>query len=294
MIKGITNKDVQALIKIYEEAEKEIINKIAKADFLNRGEKEKTLKQIQNILSSLYSPTQKFITSKSKKEYQSGIQEVQQSLAKLNLKGSFNLINPKAAQFVMENLKDIQDGALSDIKLTLSNSYLNIQNSLNLVIKNVKNSLASDVANNLVSKIAKGQILGNPRKEISRQLAMYLDDQGITAFHYTTKNGDKRKLSLPAYVEGLTRSTLINSRASAVVQQCLEMGHDLVKIDKHLNESPMCSKWGGKILSISGNTPGYPTLSEGLFNGDYKRGGIFHRFCRHSLTVYIPTDIRFD
>lgn len=290
----IDSSDVQDLVKIYENAENSIIEEIKNTqDVLKIANKNKMLKQIQNILTDLYTPTSDFITSKSKKEYQSGIQEVQEALGKVDLKGTFQLVNPNASKFVMLSIQEIQDGALADVKLTLSNSFLNIQNTLNLVTRNVKNNLASDTANGLVNKIAQGQILGNPRKEISKQLAAIIKDRGITSFTYATKNGE-RNLSLTAYAEGLTRSTLINSRASAVVQQCLEMGHDLIKVDHHANESRMCAKWSGQIFSISGNTTGYTKLSDALFSGDYKKGGLLHRYCRHSFTVYIPTKIKFN
>jgi len=293
MIEGITEKDIQALIKIYEDAEREIVAEIQDADFTKRKDKEKMLKQIQNILKKLYDPTQEFITSKSKSEYQSGIQEVQQTLGKLDLKGSFNLIDPKATQFVIETLNDIQDGSFADIKQVLSNSFSNIQSSLNLISREVKNKMASDITNQAVSEIAKGQVLGNSRKEISNQIAQKLIDKGVTGFSYTTDQGKQRNLSLSAYVEGLARSTLIYSRASAVVSQALEMGHDLLKISSHSNESPMCSRWSGQVVSITGKTPGYPRLSDALFSGDYKKGGIFHRYCRHSLTVYVDSTTEF-
>ncbi|MDZ4785564.1 MAG: phage minor capsid protein [bacterium] len=294
MFAGITKKDTTALIRIYKEAEQDIIAKIAKTDFLKRADKEKTLKQIQNILAGLYEPTQTSIFEGTKSEYDSGVKEVQKALEKVDFKGGFSLVDKKATQFVLENLKDIQETAFNDVKQVLSNSYLNIQSSLNLISRQVKNEQATEIANQLTNKIARGQVLGTSRKQISKRLADLLTEKGITGFNYVTEKGGQRNLSLSAYVEGLTRQTLINSRASAVVSTALEMGQDLLKISTHSNPSPMCSPWGGKIISITGKTPGYPLLSEALFNGDYKRGGIHWRFCRHSLTIYIKTNIQFN
>ena len=292
MIEGITDKDTSELIKIYEQAESEIIDTLKDTDFYNLVIKAKVLKQVQNVLVSLYKPTEKFITSKSKSEYQSGIQEVQEALGKLDFKGSFNLVDPKATQFVMENLKSIQESAFSDVRNVLSNSYQSIESSLNLIAKKVKNEYATQIASDIVSNIASKQALGKSRKEISMRLVDLITDKGVTGISYVTESGKQRNLSLSAYVDGLTRQVLITSRASAIVSTALEMGQDLLKISTHSKESKMCKNWSGKIVSITGKTDGYPTLSDALFK-DYKRGGIMHRFCRHSLRVYIPTDIQF-
>lgn len=44
----------------------------------------------------------------------------------------------------------------------------------------------------------------------------------------------------------------------------------------------MCAPWNGKVLSLTGQTPGYPTLEEA------EGAGLFHPNCRHASSLYIP------
>lgn len=41
------------------------------------------------------------------------------------------------------------------------------------------------------------------------------------------------------------------------------------------------SPWGGKVLSLTGETPGYPTMAEA------KAAGLFHPNCRHTYSLWI-------
>lgn len=284
--------DNSQLIAIYEKAEKEVIDKVADVDFFNLKEKQIFFGQVRKILESLDKPTQDYIFNSTAKEWKSGIKEVDKAFDGLDIQANFRVIDPKAVDFIVQSLKDIQDSSISEVRQVLSNSFSSIQNSVNLITKNYKNANISKITNQLTEDIAKGQILGKSRKKISQDIAYNLAKNGITGLTYTTEAGQLRNLSLNAYVDSLTRSTLINSRASAVVSRALENGHDLLKISSHANPSPMCARWQGQIVSITGQGD-YPSLSEALFKGDYSKGGIHHRYCRHSLTFYIPTDIEF-
>lgn len=286
--------DNSQIVSIYEKAQQDVINKVADVDFFNLKQKQVFFAQVRKILESLDGLTQDFLIKETKKEWNSGIKEVDKAFRGLDIQANFNVIDPKAVDFIVQSLEDIQITSISEVRQVLSNSFSSIQNSVNLIVRNYKNANISEITGQLAEDIGKGQILGKSRKKISEEVYFNLTNKGITGLTYTTESGQLRNLSLKAYVDSLTRSTLVNSRASAVVSRALENGHDLLKISSHSNPSPMCAKWQGRIVSISGKTPGYGTLSEALFNGDYKRGGVLHRFCRHSLTVYIPTDIKFN
>jgi Phage minor capsid protein 2 len=285
--------NVQALIDIYKKAEKEIISLLENKDFVDRLERNKTLAQIQNVLTGLYVPTQDFIIKHSSAEWQTGIAEVRDALGKVDYKASFQLIDPKASQFVMQSLVDIQDSATAEIRQVLSNSYTNINIQINRVSRLVQAEHASQVAKDLAEKIAIKQALGDPRKKITSEVINILKQKGLTGVTWQNDKGQNRNMSLDAYVERLVRNVMTNSHASSVVSQALSMGQDLVKVSTHSKPSPMCEPLQGKILSITGLTPGYQVLSEVLFQGKYSPPALFHPFCRHALSVYIPTNIKF-
>lgn len=290
----LIQKDEQILVDIYERAEKELIEKIEKVDFTKRAEKLKTLAQIRLILENLLGPSQKYVDRYSTEYWNEGLKDVDQSLK--NIKPAFNLIDSSASLFVMSNVEDIQDQLTLDVRNTLNFAYTNLAGSINTAILSVKNESRQILTKNLVKNIATSQILGEARTKISNKIVNQLRAEGITALSYpseSAKSGE-RNLSLKAYAKSLARQTLINSRASAVIKRAMERGHDLVQISTHSNPSPMCQPWSGKIVSISGTSKDYPSLQEALFKGKYQKGGgIFWRWCRHSLTVYIESDIEF-
>ena len=273
-----------SLIEVYQNAEKEILGKLKYANLEKRNENLKALKQIREILTDLYPITEKELTKEAKKEYDLGSVETEKLLK--DVKPTFNLIDKKTSEFLISNLDDILNPALADVKNVLNSSYRNIEKTLSLVKRELRDEL--------LVKVGEGQVLGTSRKTIARELVWQLEKNGITALTYQNKNNKDINLSLTAYIDGLTRSTLINSKVSAVIDRALQAGHDLLKISTHSKPSPMCKFWQGKIVSITGQNKEYPLLSDALFNGNYKKGGILHRFCRHSLTVYIQTNIKFE
>jgi hypothetical protein len=284
----------EELIKIYKTAEAEILALFEKKDFIDRNERRKTLKQIQSILTGLYNPTEDFIIKNSTKEWETGIEEVKKALKGVSFKGSFNLINPEASKFVLQSLVDIQDAATAEVKQVLSNSYTNINIQVTRVSRLVQNEYASQLATDLANRIAVKQALGDPRKKISQELASIIKDKGVTGLKWQNDKGEDREMTLDTYVKRLARNVLTNSSASSVVSQALSMGYDLVKVSTHAKPSPMCEPLQGEILSITGLTKGYKVLSDVIFKGSYKANSLFHPYCKHALSVYIPTNIKFS
>lgn len=59
-------------------------------------------------------------------------------------------------------------------------------------------------------------------------------------------------------------------------------GEDLIQISYHTSTCEMCAPRNGKVLSLTGQTPGYPTLAEA------EGAGLFHPNCRHASSLFIP------
>jgi hypothetical protein len=68
----------------------------------------------------------------------------------------------------------------------------------------------------------------------------------------------------------------------------LENGRDLVKVSTHPNACEKCRPWEGKVLTLTGKTPGYPTLQEA------KDTGLFHPRCEHAYGLYIDLDAEIE
>ena len=277
------DSDTRLITNIFQSAELEIIDSIKGKNLWRDSDRLQMLKQIKTILKDCEAQSVSQIEPLIAQYYEKGGQSVEDIVGK---KGVFQLIDKDALSFVVASLPEIQSGFQEEIRSLMSNSFSNIASSLNLV----KKELRSDI----LGEIGKAQIIGKSRDKLAQELVNKLENDGITGFKIPdpTTNSGERNYSLKAYVHGLTQSTLINSRASATIQRAIELGQDLLKISSHSKPSPMCQMWQGKIVSITGSNTKYPKLSDAQVKG-YKRGGIFHRYCRHSLTVFIESNVVF-
>ena len=144
---------------------------------------------------------------------------------------------------------------------------------------------ATDIYRDVLSQSMRFANMGveTTQQAIKRALNAFAD-RGITAF--TDKAG--RHWGMSEYAEMATRTGLMLSSIAGYTQEALNHGEDLVIISDHWDECPLCAQWERTVLSLTGATPGYPTVA------DARAGGLFHPNCLHSMTVYVPglTDTR--
>lgn len=101
-------------------------------------------------------------------------------------------------------------------------------------------------------------------------------DKGITGF--VDKAG--RNWSIGAYADMAIRSAIGRSAQAGHEMRLTDLGEDLVIVSQHPDECPVCRKWEGKILSISGTHPTHQSLQRA------KSEGLFHQNCGHVATAY--------
>lgn len=106
------------------------------------------------------------------------------------------------------------------------------------------------------------------------------EDAGITAF--IDKRG--RSWNMASYTDMLCRTSSMQIFHQAKTNEYLAHGEDLVIVSSHYPTCDKCAPWNGKVLSLTGETPGYPTMEEA------KAAGLFHPNCRHTYGLYIPDD----
>lgn len=81
------------------------------------------------------------------------------------------------------------------------------------------------------------------------------------------------------YSRMLARTAVADSRRVAFRERYLANGVDLVEVVANGTIHPICAFWEGEILSLTGRTPGYPTV------GDARAAGLFHPNCAHRYVV---------
>lgn len=103
-------------------------------------------------------------------------------------------------------------------------------------------------------------------------------DSGIVTF----RDRAGRNWDLASYAEMATRSTMAQAAVEGHLQALEANDHDLVMVTIGTESCPLCTPWEGRVLSISGNTQGYPTVAEA------RDAGLLHPNCTHGLDPYVP------
>ncbi len=117
-------------------------------------------------------------------------------------------------------------------------------------------------------------------KEAARNIRDELLDRGIGFF----KDSAGKLWNLETYAEMAAITVTTEARNRGTWNEFAEHGEDLVIVSIHPMSCPKCEPWQGVVLSLSGNTPGYPTIHDAMADG------LFHPRCRHSTVLYIPDD----
>lgn len=106
---------------------------------------------------------------------------------------------------------------------------------------------------------------------------------GITGF--VDKAG--RRWEMATYAEMAVRTGTAKAALQGHVDRSTELGLDLMIVSHFGRTCPICAPWEGKVLSISGKDPKYPSLDSA------KAAGLFHPNCKHTLLAYFPgiTDV---
>lgn len=116
------------------------------------------------------------------------------------------------------------------------------------------------------------------RRQAAQQVLDRFANRGVTGF----VDSRGRAWALESYTEMAVRTSAGRAQVQGTLDRFTQAGRDLVIVSDAPEECDVCRPWEGRVLSISGATQGYPTVS------DATSSGLFHANCRHSLAAYIP------
>lgn len=117
-------------------------------------------------------------------------------------------------------------------------------------------------------------------QQVARDYQAQLRAEGITSF----RDAAGRHWNMRTYSEMVARTTTMEAHIQGTGNRLLEHGHDLVRVSTHLGACKKCQPWQGRLLSLTGRTPGYPTMDEA------RAAGLFHPNCRHAYGLYLDLD----
>lgn len=256
---------LEDILAIYTDAEDKMLKAVAKRvakGITTEGWNENKLKETQalkNEIEKTLNSTSKLSKSKVSKgileAYKSGKAEVG------GKKGVHNTILDELD--IPMNLKML----ILDTNKLLDNASFQVLRKSN------------DAYQQVMANATTGLLAGtDTRIQASQKMLNEFAKKGITSF--VDKAG--RNWDLSSYAEMCARTVSSHAALQGHIDRQIEVGEDLVKVSTIGTTCPICQRWQGVVLSISGNSPKYHSVDEA------KAAGLFHPNCKHTLVMHIP------
>lgn len=214
--------------------------------------------------------TGKPLTGNKKKIVEAAIEQMYNDPKK---KAAIQKETIKFAQGIHTSILDELDIPMNLKQLILATNKL-LNNASFQILRN-----AEDAYTQIMANATTGLLAGtDTRIQASQKMLNEMAAKGITSF--VDKAG--RKWSLSSYAEMCARTVSAHAALQGHIDRQLEVGEDLVKVSTIGTTCPICQRWQGVVLSISGKSEKYHGLDEA------KAAGLFHPNCKHTLGMYIP------
>lgn len=251
---------IQLLIQLYKNTQKKLFREIITATEAGKIQRAKVMVRINRELDQLGVDVKKWTEEEIPKYYRDGASIAVQDLKRLGAdlsQSSGALINEQAIR------------ALTD------ETALAFGDTLTGMSRSARRVLDDALKQQLNITIAEGKITGETRRTISQAVADRLRREGLPAL----RDRAGKKWQADTYAEMLVRTKAVEARNQGLTNKMLQYGYDLVQVTNHGTDHKACARWEGKILSLTGQTSGYPTVE------DAKAGGLFHPNCEHAVNV---------
>lgn len=275
MAKSVYSPEVDKLIKIYEQAEEDIINSISYKQLRGYVEvaDEAALERVREILSDLMGKTWEQVPK---------IAEVQLLRGKAHALGLASARSLTVADYtIVDRLVSSLMGELiegiGNVNTTVTRTW---QESV-ILGRQVPDSLRTGA----LEAVAAGEASGYGISQAREIFIEKMKNEGITAF-VDKKN---RHWSLRSYASMAIRTTSRQASNLGVITAVEE--HDLYLMSAHATSCPICAPLEGRVYSRSGSSPIYPPLASAFGKVD-KNGPDtldnswlnIHPNCLHVLT----------
>lgn len=260
----VNEANILKITRTFKRSYKQILAEITTATDFGVANRQAILRQIEAILTQLGVNTQEFLAEELQGYYELGanaaITQLNNVGAPIGVSQGFNNIHQEAIFALVD-----------DTAKAFGESLTGMQRSAGLV-------LGKAVREELTQQMAAGFIGGEALSRVRKVIKGTLQEQGLSAL--VDKGG--HKWSLDRYADMLFRTKAVEARNRGLANRMVENNYDLVQVSTHFTEHEECRVWEGKILSLTGDTKGYPTLAEA------ERAGLFHPNCKHAINVLIP------
>lgn len=251
---------VEQLTEFFKEGRLVLQDALVALEGMSPVERGVQMQRISGIINDLEFGTKRWVEKNIPISYKEGADFAVNQMLRKNLKVSvqkgFDSIHRDAVQALATATYDSMFGTLEALRSRTQRTIAQLN--------------GIDVQDKLFKDITKGET----RQRIKKVIKEEAKEKGVVAF---TDRGGKR-WDVERYSEMVARTSRADVFNNAVANRALENGFDLVQVTRNSSSHVECAMWEGKVLSLTGATPGYPTLE------DAKLTGIFHPNCKHTYT----------
>lgn len=252
---------IDDLVAIYENAYKDVIATIMDATTAGKIQRARTMITIRKQLTELGVDVDKWIQKEIPQYYIDGANVALQDLRALG-------VDLSATKGIIPMDKVAIASFTDDTALAFAQGLTGIARNAEIILGDAFKQQLNFI-------IADGKLKGDALKTVAGNVERKLREQGLTAI--TDRAG--RGWDFDRYAEMLVRTKAVEARNTGLANKMLQNGYDLVQVSDHGSTHPACAEWEGEILSVTGNTPGYPTVA------DAEASGLFHPNCQHAINV---------
>ena len=269
---GLSDADKAAarLTALYEQAERDISARLTRALAATDGDKNKLTiraleqqhKAVKKILKQLLAKTKKPVREMVEGAFNGGLAVARKELKEAGMTDvvlEMGGVNARAMKVYSEQIYSRMADVVQQANRTTTDIY---------------QALKLDTG--LGGAVGGYDAIGNVRRNMQK----VSEDVGITAF--IDKRG--RSWNMASYTDMLCRTSSMQIFHQAKTNEYLAHGEDLVIVTSHTPTCAKCAPWNGRILSLTGETPGFPTMDEA------RAAGLFHPNCRHTYGLYIQEE----
>lgn len=195
-------------------------------------------------------------------------------------------LDPATARWLRENVAGQYARSAGQAQLTLNRAGVPIAEAGftgfdTRAIVALEGRLSGDLSR-VRAAIGAGLVLGGPPRDTARAIAAGLEEEGLVQFRRgrpRVRVPSGKFWDVEAYSLMLGRTVVADTRRVAFRERYLSNGIDLVVVVANGTRHPTCAAWEGVTLSLTGSTPGFPTVN------DARAAGLFHPQCRHRYVV---------